>query len=95
LDEREFTRGDRKTQVATLKEEMAIGVASLNDANRELGRRIVEGGDDIYIIATNNFTYGTWDQQKQLTDAAIEAAKLEAKPPVAPKANSKGDNIIE
>jgi HK97 family phage portal protein len=95
LDEREFTRGDRKTQVATLKEEMAIGVASLNDANRELGRRIVEGGDDIYIIATNNFTYGTWDQQKQLTDAAIEAAKLEAKPPVAPKDNSKGDNIIE
>ena len=90
LDEREFTRGDRKTLVATLKEEMAIGAASINDAKRDLGRPTIEGGDDIFIIQTNNFTYGTWDQQKQMTDATIAAANLAANPP-EPTPISTGD----
>ncbi len=92
MDEREFTRGDRKTQVATLKEEMALGTTSLNAACRDLGRPEIDGGDDIYIIGTNNFTYGTWDQAGELTEAVIAKAKMDAvaKPSNKPS-NSKGN----
>ncbi len=86
LDEREFTRGDRKALIDTLKGEMELGTTSVNQAAQDLGRPTIEGGD-VYIIGTNNFTYGTWDQQKKLTEATIAAANLAAKPsePTQPK----------
>lgn len=92
MDEREYTRGDRKALVQTLKEEMALGTTSVNDACRDLGRPTIEGGD-VYIIGTNNFTYGTWDQQKQMTEAAIGAANMAANPkePQQPTSANSGD----
>jgi len=93
LDEREFTRGDRKTLVQTLKEEMALGTTSVNDACRELGRPTIQGGD-VYIIGTNNFTYGTWDQQKQMTEATISGLESVANPTVTEPNEVAGDKNV-
>lgn len=88
LDEREFIRGDRKAQIDNVDKEIKMGVRSINSGAKELGLPTIDGGE-VYAISTNNVTYGTWDQQKLITDATIAKMVSDAEPTPNPKPTSK------
>ncbi len=78
LNENEFVRGDRAALIESVGGEVKMGVITINQAAMELGRPQIKGGD-VYAIATNNITYGTFDQQSRLTEAEILEAENKAK----------------
>lgn len=65
LDEREFVRGDRESQVRSLKEELTVGGISLNEFRLGLGRDEIAGGD-VHAIDTNNLTFGSLEDIPRL-----------------------------
>lgn len=71
IDERQFVRGDRKSQVESLKAEFSMGSISINEARVELGRTPAEGGD-VHAIDTNNFTFGSLTDIPALQEMARE-----------------------
>jgi len=68
LDQSQFVRGDRTTQVSNVKTEIQMGTLSINEGRVELGYEPIDGGD-VYVVATNNATYGTWDKLDEIQQA--------------------------
>jgi len=68
FDQKSFIRGDRSSQVKNVKTEIAMGTMSINEGRIELGQEPIDGGD-VYVIATNNATYGTWDNLDKIQQA--------------------------
>jgi len=65
LDEKQFVRGDRKTQVETTTLELKSGLITVNEGRVELGYEPVEGGD-VSAVATNNLTFGRWEDLEKI-----------------------------
>lgn len=65
LDEKQFVRGDRKSQVTNITAEIKSGLCSINEGRVELGREPVDGGD-VFAVATNNLTFSTWDKLEEV-----------------------------
>lgn len=65
VDEKQFVRGDRKSQVDNITAEIKSGLCSVNEGRSELGREPVEGGD-VYAVATNNLHFGKWEDLEKI-----------------------------
>lgn len=66
-DTREFTRGDRLSQVEAVGQEIKMGLVSINEGRVDLGRHAVEGGD-VHAIDTNNLTFGRLEDIPKLQE---------------------------
>lgn len=90
LDEKEFVRGDRETQVKTVKEMVTAGLMSVNEGRDELGLEPVEGGD-VFAVQTNNLTFGRYDElpsvQEQMAAKQPNASSAESETPPTEKEN--------
>lgn len=78
LDQKQFVRGDHKTMVASVQNEIKSGLCSLNEGRIDLGREPLEGGD-VFAIQTNNLTFGTYEDIATLREVSIEKQQSEAK----------------
>lgn len=65
LDTKGFVRGDRESQVRALREELVVGLVSLNEGRIDLGRKPLEGGD-VFAIDTNNLTFGKYSDIERI-----------------------------
>ena len=65
LDTKGFVRGDRESQVRALREELVVGLVSLNEGRVDLGRKPLEGGD-VFAIDTNNLTFGKYSDIERI-----------------------------
>jgi HK97 family phage portal protein len=56
-----FYQGSPWRLVEAVSLEMKSGAATVNEGREDLGREPVEGGD-VFVIDSNNATYGTWEE---------------------------------
>ena len=78
FDEKQYTRGDRKSQVDNVKAEVSAGLLSVNEGRSELGRESIPGGD-VFAVSTNNLTFGSYDDLAALQAQAALPASTEGK----------------
>jgi len=89
FDQKSFIRGDRTSQVSNVKNEISMGTMSINEGRIELGLEPIDGGD-VFVIATNNATYGTWnnlDKIQQANNGNLVSANINPNPATATGAN--------
>lgn len=65
IDEKQFVRGDRKTQTDNVTAEIKSGLCSINEGRTELGREPIDGGD-VFAVATNNLHFGKWEDLEKI-----------------------------
>ena len=100
LNEREFVRGDRATQVKTIKEEISAGLCSVAEGRSYLGYEPVDG-TDVFVTKSNNFEYGEWANyaKNREEDRKLELQERKAKikqmnqPKVAPSDKKETANV--
>lgn len=89
LDERVFVRGDRETQVKTVKEELTAGLISVNEGRELLGHDHIDGGD-VFAVQTNNLTFGRYDELPGLKEQLESSNPTGTQPPTTNKEAASG-----
>lgn len=88
VDEAQFVRGDRQTQVQTLTSELKSGLVTLNEGRIILGHEPVDGGD-VFAIQTNNLMFGSYSDIGRLRE--LEISKLQGE---SDKVNNEASGMI-
>jgi HK97 family phage portal protein len=61
VNRKAFYSGSPHRMVTSVAEEIKMGLASINEARLDLNRDPVDGGD-VFVIDSNNLTFGTWNE---------------------------------
>lgn len=85
LDERDFVKGDRATQVSTVQQEITAGLISINEGRVALGHEPIDGGD-VFAVQTNNLTFGRYDELPSFEE------QMNAGKPEPSTTNSNGES---
>lgn len=93
MDETQFVRGDRKTQVETSSAILKVGLCSIDEGRAMLDLPPLENGDgEMFAIVTNNITFGRHSEieedkvlNRRKLMAEVLSAERDAKEPPKPE----------
>ena len=68
FDRKSFYAGSPTRLVEAVERELKGGMASVAEAREDLQRDFIPGTEDIFCTSSNNCTYGTWDELKQMNN---------------------------
>lgn len=92
FDEKQFVRGDRKTQVSNITAEIKSGLISINEGRTELNYEPILGGD-VFAVKTNNLHFGRWEDLDKIQQAMGDTGNIPVKPEEEPEENEDEENV--